>query len=196
MNIAKKLKIKVYTDGSCKPNPGPGGWGVVMSHPTSLEETLDKPVMLKWEHYGYKKISTNNEMELTAIIKALELTPIGSDIHLTLDSHYVLQGIVKFDPKAPKEGTAMPLKSRRFGEHITILYEGWLKNWIDNNWKTSQNKPVLNVELWRCIVTLCEHHIKNESNLTFYWAKSHSTNIGNNLADKLANKGRLSLCDR
>ena len=111
-------RIEIFTDGACRGNPGKGGWGV-MIRSNGLEESL----------YGGDISTTNNIMELTAAIKALEHIPENSNVVLTTDSKYVMQGITK-----------------------------WIKNWKIRNWKTASKKPVLNKELWKTLDNLTNQH--------------------------------------
>lgn len=100
--------IEVFTDGACRGNPGPGGWGVLL--------IIDGKESSLW---GGERNTTNNRMELTAAIKALEGCNSDSDITLTTDSTYVRDGITK-----------------------------WLVNWKQKNWLTASKKPVKNKDLW------------------------------------------------
>ena len=100
--------IKIYTDGSCIGNPGNGGWAAIII----IDE---KKTKIK----GSKKDTTNNQMELTAPIKALSKIPKGSKVQVFTDSKYVKSGITE-----------------------------WIHNWKKNDWKTSKKEPVKNKELW------------------------------------------------
>lgn len=100
--------IEIYTDGSCLGNPGTGGWAFLI-----LRESEDI------NHFGYQLDTTNNQMELTAAIKALEFLQKESEILLFTDSTYVRNGITS-----------------------------WIVNWKKNNWKNSQKKEVKNKVLW------------------------------------------------
>ena len=100
--------IEVFTDGACRGNPGPGGWGVLLII-DGKESSLS----------GGEKDTTNNRMELTAAIKALEVFKEGSTLTLSTDSTYVKDGITK-----------------------------WLDNWKVKNWLTASKKPVKNKDLW------------------------------------------------
>ena len=111
-------RIEIFTDGACRGNPGKGGWGV-MIRANGLEEFL----------YGGDLSTTNNIMELTAAIKALEHIPQNSNVVLTTDSKYVMQGITE-----------------------------WIKNWKIRNWKTASKKPVRNKELWKRLDNLTNLH--------------------------------------
>ena len=144
------MEIKIYTDGACVGNPGPGGWAAIII----TGET-------KKELFGGEKLTTNNRMELTAAIKALEYCDDQEEKQLSLkqieiytDSNYLKNG-------------------------ITI----WINNWEKNDWKTSDKKNVKNVDLWKKLRELTK---KNE--IEWFWIKSHSNNLMNELADKLAKK--------
>jgi len=142
MTIHKK-KVEVFTDGACRGNPGPGGWGAVLRY-----QTTEK--LLK----GGESHTTNNRMELTAAIKALEALKYPCVIELYTDSVYVKNGITR-----------------------------WLNQWKKNGWKTSDKKPVKNVELWEMLDVLAKYH-----EITWHWVKGHSGHRENEMADKLANE--------
>ena len=110
--------LKIYTDGACRGNPGPGGWGAVLRY-NGTEKRL----------YGGEAESTNNRMELTAVIKALETVTRHCKIDLTTDSKYVIQGITE-----------------------------WLDGWKKRGWKTAAKKPVLNQDLWVQLDTQVSRH--------------------------------------
>ena len=110
--------INIYTDGACSGNPGIGGWGVVI-----LDN--NKEVLLN----GGDQQTTNNKMELTAAIKALEYFEVKQDLIINTDSKYVKDGI-----------------------------ESWIKNWKKNGWKTSAKKEVKNKELWIRLDDLINKH--------------------------------------
>ena len=142
------MSIKIYTDGSCIGNPGPGGWAAVI-----LDGALKK------ELFGGDKSTTNNRMELTAAIKALEYCLIlqknsflNKEIEIFTDSLYVKKGITE-----------------------------WIKNWENNNWKTADKKVVKNIDLWKNLKELSE-----SKKISWHWIKGHSDHPMNDLADKLA----------
>lgn len=110
--------VVIYTDGACKGNPGPGGWGAVL-RAGGREREL----------FGGEPLTTNNRMELTAVIRALEALTRACDIDLYTDSQYVKQGI-----------------------------ETWIHGWKRNGWRTSDKKPVKNAELWRELDALAQRH--------------------------------------
>ena len=142
------MEIKIYTDGACVGNPGPGGWAAVI-----LFENEKKEI------FGGEKLTTNNRMELTAAIKALE---------------YLLD----------KEKNQLSLKHLKIFTDSNYLKDGitiWINKWEKNNWKTSDKKNVKNVDLWKKLKEL----IKNNE-IEWNWVKGHSDNPMNELADKLA----------
>ncbi len=111
----------MFTDGACRGNPGKGGWGVLLRY-GDAEKTL----------HGGEAMTTNNRMELTAVIKGLEALTKPCKLSITSDSKYVLTGITE-----------------------------WMSNWKQRNWKTASKKPVQNVELWKCLDDLVvQHHIE------------------------------------
>ena len=144
------MEIKIYTDGACVGNPGPGGWAAIII----TGET-------KKELFGGEKLTTNNRMELTAAIKALEYCDDQEEKQLSLK-----QIEIYTDSTYVKDG-------------ITI----WINNWEKNNWKTADKKNVKNVDLWKRLKDLT---ISNQ--IDWCWIKGHSQNPMNELADKLAKK--------
>ena len=112
-------KVKIYTDGACSGNPGPGGWGAILFY----EE-------IKKEIFGNKKDTTNNIMELTAVIEALKLLKVECEVELYSDSAYV----------------------------VNAFEQGWIYNWRKNNWKTSGKDDVKNRELWEELYALTQKH--------------------------------------
>ena len=110
--------IKIYTDGACRGNPGPGGWGALI-----IENGEE------WSLWGGESNTTNNQMEMTAAIKALEYFTNSSNIQLTTDSNYVKDGI-----------------------------ESWIEGWKRNGWKTASKKSVKNKELWVRLDNLNNFH--------------------------------------
>jgi len=112
------VPIEIYTDGACKGNPGPGGWGA----------------LLRWqgherELFGGEPATTNNRMELTAVIRALEALNRDSLVVVHTDSQYVQKGISE-----------------------------WMSGWKARGWMTSDRKPVRNVDLWRELDALAKRH--------------------------------------
>ena len=110
--------INIYTDGACRGNPGPGGWGAIL-----IYENYTKEIK------GGSLLTTNNIMELTAVIEALSILKFSSKIIITTDSHYVKNGITK-----------------------------WIYNWKAKGWKTASKKPVKNKDLWIKLDKLASNH--------------------------------------
>lgn len=111
-------QIYIYTDGACRGNPGPGGWGGILEYRE-----------YKKEINGSAPLTTNNIMELTAVIKSLELIKRPSSITITTDSTYVKNGITT-----------------------------WIHNWKVKGWRTANKKPVKNKDLWQELDKLSENH--------------------------------------
>lgn len=111
-------KIEIFTDGACRGNPGPGGWGALLRAGHHEKEL-----------FGGEPETTNNRMELTAAIRALEALKKPSVVCLTTDSQYVRKGITE-----------------------------WLKGWKQKGWKNSQKKPVKNADLWKLLDQQNQRH--------------------------------------
>ena len=103
-------KVTIYTDGACSGNPGPGGWGAILM--------MDE---YKKEISGYSENTTNNIMEITAVLEAFKMLKYECEITIYSDSAYV----------------------------VNAFLQGWIYNWQKNNWKTADKKPVKNKELWQ-----------------------------------------------
>ena len=104
-----EAEVEIFTDGACSGNPGPGGWGAVLQYGSTVRE-------LK----GGAQLTTNNQMELTAAIEALNALKRPCEIELHTDSNYVKDGLTK-----------------------------WIHGWKKNGWRTADKKPVKNMELWQ-----------------------------------------------
>ena len=142
------LNVIIYTDGSARSNPeGPGGYGTVIHY-------VDPHGKLHVREYsaGYKK-TTNNRMELMAVIVGLEALNRPCTVEVVSDSKYVTDA---------------------FNSH-------WVDSWIKNNWRTSQKKPVLNIDLWQRLLKAKEMH-----DVTFTWVKGHAGHPENERCDELA----------
>ena len=140
--------VVIYTDGACKGNPGPGGWGA----------------FLRWgdhekELFGGEPNTTNNRMELTAVIQALGSLKRDCAVAVYTDSEYVKNGITT-----------------------------WIHGWKKRGWRTADNKPVKNIELWQRLDALVASH-----DVQWHWVRGHSGDPGNERADALANRGVAAL---
>lgn len=111
-------RVEIYADGACKGNPGPGGWGVLLRAGGHEKEL-----------FGGEPGTTNNRMELTAVIRALEALKRTSDVDVYTDSQYVQKGITE-----------------------------WVRSWKARGWLTADRKPVKNVALWRELDALAQAH--------------------------------------
>ncbi len=111
--------VNVYTDGACRGNPGRGGWGAILEYKGKRREMS-----------GGERETTNNRMELTAVIEALSALKEPCEVNLYSDSKYVIDGLSK----------------------------GWAKSWQKNGWKKSDKSPALNPELWERLLELTDYH--------------------------------------
>jgi ribonuclease HI len=137
-------RVQVYADGACRGNPGPGGWGAVLAYGEREREL-----------FGGEPLTTNNRMELIAVIRALESLKRRCEIDVYTDSQYVQKGI-----------------------------SAWLPTWKRRGWRTADNKPVKNEDLWRRLDELASGHA-----IRWHWVKGHAGHPGNERADRLANSG-------
>jgi ribonuclease HI len=136
--------VVIYTDGACKGNPGPGGWGALLAC-GGVER----------EMFGGEPHTTNNRMELMAVIRALDSLKRRCAVEVYTDSQYVKNGI-----------------------------QTWIHGWKRNGWKTSDKKPVKNVDLWTELDVAAAKH-----DVAWHWVKGHADSPGNQRADALANQG-------
>lgn len=120
--MENRKKIFVFTDGSCSGNPGPGGWGCILKYNSTEKELC-----------GGEKNTTNNRMEMTAVIQALKALKEPCDVELYTDSQYICNSI----------------------------NNEWVFSWKKNGWKKADKKPALNIELWEEILKLIEIHNVN-----------------------------------
>lgn len=140
--------ISIYTDGGCSGNPGPGGWAFVV-----LDGENERRMS------GGEAATTNNRMELTAVISALNLAagfpdPQTRRISLYTDSQYVKNGITQ-----------------------------WINNWVRNGWRTASKQPVKNQDLWQAL-----YEVERRLPVDWFWVKGHAGNPYNELCDSLVQK--------
>ena len=112
-------KVIIYTDGACSGNTGPGGWGAILMYKDAKKEIS-----------GGMKETTNNIMEITAVIEALKCLKVESDVQVYSDSAYT----------------------------VNAFNQGWIYNWMKNGWKTAGKEPVKNKELWQELYALTKKH--------------------------------------
>jgi ribonuclease HI len=116
--VTELTTVEIATDGACKGNPGPGGWGAVIRSGTREKELS-----------GGEPLTTNNRMELTAVIEALNALKRPCAVALSTDSRYVMDGLTK-----------------------------WIHGWRKNGWKTASKQPVKNADLWQALVEATARH--------------------------------------
>lgn len=112
-------EVVIYTDGACSCNPGPGGWGAILIYKSTKKEIS-----------GFDANTTNNQMELIAVIKGLEMLKEPCKVTLYSDSAYV----------------------------VNAFLQGWVDNWQKNNFKNSKKKEIENIELWKKLINLSLYH--------------------------------------
>jgi ribonuclease HI len=113
------IKVTIYTDGACSGNPGPGGWGAILIYKDTLKEIS-----------GYEADTTNNKMELTAVIQVLRCLKFPCEVDLYSDSAYI----------------------------INAFNNGWIYNWSMSNWKSKDKREVKNKKLWKELYELSNIH--------------------------------------
>lgn len=121
--MTDQTTLHMWTDGACKGNPGPGGWGVLMRYGDHTREL-----------FGGEALTTNNRMELMAVIRGLESLTWPCEVHLHVDSAYVMNGMTR-----------------------------WIRGWKRNGWRTADKKPVKNAELWQELeAQIARHEVRWE----------------------------------
>lgn len=138
--------VSLFTDGACSGNPGPGGWGAILRY-----GKVEK------EFSGGEAQTTNNRMELMAVIYGLEALKQSCRVDIYTDSQYVMKGMTE-----------------------------WIAGWERKGWKTADNKPVKNAELWQRLQAAAKPH-----KLAWNWVKGHAGHPENERADALA-RGAIS----
>lgn len=136
--------VDIYTDGACSGNPGPGGWGAILRSGGHEKEL-----------FGGERGTTNNRMEMMAVIRALQALTRPVKVRVHTDSQYVQKGISE-----------------------------WIHGWKRRGWKTADNKPVKNDDLWRELDQLAALH-----QIEWLWVKGHAGHPENERADALARRG-------
>ncbi len=141
---AQRRAVMIYTDGGCKGNPGPGGWGALLMYDAREREL-----------WGGEPLTTNNRMELMAAIMALETLKRPCRVEVHTDSQYLKNGITE-----------------------------WIGGWKAKGWKTAQNKPVKNADLWQRLDEARRRH-----EVSWYWVRGHEGHVENERAHDLAQRG-------
>jgi ribonuclease HI len=152
-----EASLKIYTDGGCSGNPGPGGWAYVM-----VQQTFQGAVIIA-QNKGAERETTNNRMELTAVISALRALKTMRDVPrqaaVYTDSQYVQKGITD-----------------------------WIRTWKRNSWRTSDKSPVKNKDLWIELDALA-----SEFPLKWEWVKGHAGNEYNEMCDSMTQEAIASI---
>ncbi len=118
MKKEDKPFVEIFADGACSGNPGVGGYGAILKSGDKIRETR-----------GCEELTTNNRMELSGVISALEALKRSCKVQITTDSNYVVKGMTE-----------------------------WIAGWLKNNWRNSQKKEVLNQDLWERLLKACRPH--------------------------------------
>ena len=137
-------QIELYTDGACSGNPGPGGWGAILRWKGTEKELC-----------GGAPETTNNRMEMTAVIEGLSALKRACQVAVYTDSQYVQKGITE-----------------------------WIHGWKRKGWKTADNKPVKNADLWQALDAQVAKH-----KISWHWVRGHAGHPENERADALARRG-------
>ena len=140
--------VEIFTDGACRGNPGPGGWAALLRFKGT------KKVIS-----GATAMTTNNRMEMTAAIMALEVLRRPCKVRISTDSQYLMKGMTE-----------------------------WLNNWKKRDWRTAQNTPVKNEDLWRRLDAASGRH-----QVKWYWVRGHNSHKENEMVDALARKAIVEL---
>lgn len=140
--MEEKKCVTLYTDGACSGNPGAGGWGAVLKYGDHRKEFSDGEIE-----------TTNNRMELTAVIEGLKRIKYPCKVDVYSDSAYT----------------------------VNAFLNGWVYAWEKSGWKKADNKPVLNIDLWKALLEQTRVH-----EVTFHKVKGHANNELNNRCDELA----------
>jgi ribonuclease HI len=141
MSSVDSTTVEIFADGACSGNPGPGGYGAILKYAGTTKEIS-----------GCDTRTTNNRMEMTAVIEALRLLKRPCRVKVVTDSNYVVKGMTQ-----------------------------WIKGWLKRNWMNSQNKPVLNQDLWQELLKVSRDH-----RVQWIWIKGHGGHAENERCDQLA----------
>lgn len=157
-------KVTIYTDGACEPNPGPGGWGAII-------ECATKNKLIRKEFSGAEEDTTNNRMEIMAVLMALKRLKYPCFVTIYTDSKYVANSIGNWQKGKPDRNKT-----------------GWMVNWRGRNWTRKEGK-LKNRDLWEEIYAL----VIAQHSVTMRWIRGHSGHEMNERCDVLAVEARLSL---
>ena len=157
-------KVIIYTDGACSGNPGPGGYGVILSYNGQQTELSQG---FRW--------TTNNRMEILAAIVGLEAIDTPAHVQIYSDSKYLVKRCI-----------IVPLffLSKYL---VDAIEKGWAKRWKANDWMRNKKELASNIDLWKQMLQLCDHH-----QVEFFWVKGHAGHEWNERCDQLAREALAS----
>lgn len=150
-------EVTIYTDGACEPNPGPGGWGAIFLFEGRNNKVHERILS------GGERDTTNNRMEMMAVIKALEALNRACDVTIVSDSQYVVKGVGNWNEGQP------------------ITPTGWMVGWEKKGWRRSDG-PLKNTDLWKELHRL----VREQISVQMKWVKGHAGNEYNERCDVLA----------
>lgn len=158
-----KSEVVIYTDGGCDPNPGPGGWGAILLF-------QNKNGHHEKEISGNAKETTNNRMEVTAMIESLKTLKRPCNVIVYTDSQYLKNAVGSWNNGHP------------------IKVTGWIVNWKNRGWRRKEG-ALLNVDLWQTMWELCQE----QKSIRMKWVRGHSEDHYNDRCDALATEARNRL---
>lgn len=157
--------VDIYTDGACEPNPGKGGWAAILQFTDKQGKLHEK------ELFGNERHTTNNRMEILAVIKGIKAIKYPCNLTIYSDSQYVTKAIGDWDGGYPK---------------IAFKSEGWIVNWQKAGWKRKDGQ-LKNIELWQELYEL----VRAQLSVRMVWVRGHDGNVLNERCDTLAVRARL-----
>jgi len=161
MNPKLPTKTVIYTDGGVSPNPGPGGWAAVILHETKGQRT-------EQEISGTEKYTTNNRMEIVAMLRGLQALKKASEVTIYTDSKYLKGSIGNWENGNP------------------VIPFGWIKGWESRNWFRREG-PIKNIDLWKELLVEC----KKQKSINMRWIRGHTGDHYNERCDVLATEARI-----
>ena len=161
------MTLDIYTDGGCSGNPGPGGWAYVIIQKTGQSESICR------EEWGGEKNTTNNRMELIAVISALQYLKAQKSLGLGGNS---------------QQGQSLCITVHTDSQYVQKGITEWIRNWKRNSWRTKDKKPVKNKDLWLELDMLA-----GEFSVKWEWIQGHAGNTYNEHCDSLVQKAITSL---
>ena len=164
-------QVDIYTDGACEPNPGKGGWAAILQFTDKDGKLHEK------ELSGNERNTTNNRMEILAVINGIKAIKYPCRLTIYSDSQYVTNAIGDWDDGFPA---------------VAFKNVGWMVNWQEAGWRRREGqrwRELKNAELWRELYEL----VKNQLSVHMIWVRGHNGNVLNERCDALAVKARQGL---